>query len=198
MMSPKERVLQQIGMWMHRWFGITPNGLSLMRIFCTPWITLLIIETIRTMSAVYAVCALALYVFAILTDLFDGPLARALVAQGTVSHDVGYGGALDRISDKLIIVFSLVPFGFNVFITAIILGESILLYQALHATTTKKKQATYVGKIKMTLQTILMPLLLVSMFIPMHMYFVNGYMGLVVLFTFLSVMSHYKKEVPVQ
>jgi phosphatidylglycerophosphate synthase len=148
MMSPKERVLQQIGMWMHRWFGITPNGLSLMRIFCTPWITLLIIETIRTMSAVYAVCALALYVFAILTDLFDGPLARALVAQGTVSHDVGYGGALDRISDKLIIVFSLVPFGFNVFITAIILGESILLYQALHATTTKKKQATYVGEDK--------------------------------------------------
>lgn len=197
MMSPKERVLRQVGMWLHKTTGITPNGLSLLRIFLTPWITLLIIETIRTMSVSYAVAAIVLYFFAVLTDLFDGPLARALVAEGNTEHDVGYGGALDRVSDKLIIVFSLVPFGLNVYVAAIILGESVLLYQALHAKTTKKKQATYVGKIKMTLQTMLMPLLMVSMFVPVHPYGVTGFMMLVVLFTILSVVSHYKKEVTV-
>lgn len=183
-------------MFLHRTIGITPNGLSLVRIFLTPWITLLLIETLARGSVSLAVASVSLYALVALTDLFDGPLARALVAEEPHSHDVGYGGALDRISDKLLIVFSLVPFGANPFLVAIIIGESALLYQALHATSTKKKQATYIGKIKMNLQTLLMPILLFA-----HLSGGEGiamfsfwYAGLSALFTFLSVWSHFRSS----
>lgn len=177
--------------------GITPNGLSLLRIFFTPWIALLIIETLRTESVLLFWLTIGVYFFAVLTDLFDGPMARAMVARSAESHDVGYGGVLDRISDKLIIVFSLIPFGFDPFIVLIILGESMLLYQALHATTTKAKQAVNIGKIKMTLQTFLMPLLLFSTIYKdvLSPKCIVVFLGLVVLFTFFSVVTHYRKEV---
>ena len=196
-MKAKEYVLQKIALWAHLKIGITPNGLSLLRIFLTPWIMLLVVETIHTESVMFFWLTLGVYFFAILTDLFDGPLARAMVARSPQSHDIGYGSVLDRISDKLIIVFSLIPFGFDPFIVLIIIGESMLLYQALHATTTKAKQAVYIGKIKMTLQTFLMPVLLISILytniLPVKYTFV--FLCIVVLFTFLSVVTHYKKEV---
>ena len=166
-----------------------------MRVFLTPWIALLLIETLKKESFALAIVVLVLYLLAVLTDLFDGPLARAMQEEGDITHNIGYGGVLDRVSDKFLIVFSLVPFGANPLIITIIIGESLLLYQTLHAKTIKKKQATSAGKTKMLLQTFLMPLLLVNIFYENEVFavVVTSYMTITVFFTVLSVVSHYRK-----
>jgi phosphatidylglycerophosphate synthase len=194
--SKKEKILRKVAWRLRSLIGISPNGLSFVRVFGTPWIAILLIETLSRESVLLAILTIVLYSLIVLTDLFDGPLARAIQTKsGVAAHDSGYGGVLDRVSDKLLIVFSLVPFGAHPLIVVIITGESFLLYQALHAQSKKKKQATYVGKIKMLLQTFLLPLLLAEMFImnPIYIPAVNAYMALTVIFTALSVVSHYRK-----
>lgn len=201
MISSKERILQKVGLFLYGTFGVSPNGLSMVRIFGTPWVALLVTESIKRHSAVLAILTIVSYVAVVLTDLVDGPLARAIAADPDSTRDVGYGGALDRISDKLLIVFSLIPFGTNPYIVAIIIGESILLHQALFAKTTKAKQATYIGKIKMVLQTFLMPIILLGVFAGGSSNTVSlgitAYAALTTLFTFLSVLSHYRVRVAV-
>ncbi len=195
MISTKEKILRKIALQLRSLTGISPNDLSFARVFLAPWITLLLIETLGRENIKIAVATIILYMFVVLTDLFDGPLARAMQEDGKNTHDVGYGGVLDRVGDKLLIVFSLVVFGAHPLIVLIIIGESLLAYQALHAKTTKKKQATYAGKIKMLLQTFLMPLLLVNVFYENETFalVVTLYMVIATIFTGMSVVSHYRK-----
>jgi phosphatidylglycerophosphate synthase len=197
MVSKKEQFLRKVALFIHKKTGLSPNILSLMRIFLSPWIALLVIESLRKESVPLALFSIGLYFVIVVTDIFDGPLARAINDKKEHAHDVGYGGMLDRVSDKMLIVFSLVPFGVGPVTAAIIIGESFLGYQALHAKTVKEKQATSVGKIKMALQTFLMPLLLLDIFVVGDMFrlFVFAYAVLTVFFTFSSVWSHYRTEV---
>lgn len=187
--------LQRISLFFHNVFGVTPNGLSYARIFATPWIVLLIVETLSTKSVALGIATVVIYALVVFTDALDGSLARALRAkrQG-ISHDAEKGGALDRISDKILIVFGLIPFGINTYAVIIIFGESLLAYEALLFGSTKSKQATYIGKIKMFLQTFLIPLILFEVL------FANKMLSTAVfvlfpaaaLFTALSVWFHYK------
>ena len=105
MISKKEKVLRKISLRLKKLTGISPNNLSFIRVFLTPWITLSLIEALERDSVTFAITALSLYLIAVLTDLFDGPLARAVQEEGDTKHNVGYGGVLDRVSDKLLIVF---------------------------------------------------------------------------------------------
>ena len=198
-MHKKEQFAQAVGMFLHKKLRVTPNGLCFARIFMTPWIMIGIVETIRTGNEWWYVYTIVLYFFAVITDFFDGPLARALAQRTSGEYDYGYGGMLDRISDKVLVIGSLIPFGFDVFVSAIIVGESILMYQALFAASAKSKQATAIGKIKMGMQTFVLPLMLSTIFFPVINTYhgIEWYLGTVILFTFLSVISHYKKEVPV-
>lgn len=194
-MTQKEKLLRKVAWRLRKVTGISPNGLSFIRVFGTPWILLLLIETLSRGNGVLGMVAVAVYFFVVLTDFFDGPLAREMEERGDTTHDVHYGSALDRISDKLLVVFSLIPFGAHPLIVLIVIGESALLYQALYAKDTKKRKATYIGKVKMFLQTFLMPFLLMGVFYENLMLsrVVLVYMGVVALFTMLSIVSHYRK-----
>lgn len=198
MFKPTEKIFREIGLFLHDHFHVTPNGLSHARIFATPWIVLLIVESIKAQSIFLGVITIVIYTGVVLTDAIDGPLARALSRSKqdpNHPHDMKPGAILDRISDKLLIVFCLIPFGVNVFIVLIIFGEGLLAYQALLSKTLKRKQATYVGKIKMLLQTILIPIMLIAYVIGNNTMdiAVNVLLVTTAIFTLLSVISHYKR-----
>jgi phosphatidylglycerophosphate synthase len=123
------------------------------------------------------------------TDFLDGLLARAI--SKTEKHDHSHGGMLDRLADKIFIIFLLVSFGLNLFTILIILAESILAFQAIYSPR-HRKQATLSGKIKMVLQTLLIPILIlqvVTNFLPEMV--VYTYIIITIISTYLSVYSHY-------
>ena len=98
---------------------------------------------------------------------------------------------LDRLADKILIIFLLIPFGLSLFTFLIILAESILAFQTIYSPS-DKKQATNAGKIKMVLQTLLIPILIlqaVTNFIPVMV--IYTYIIITIIFTYISVYSHY-------
>ena len=199
MLKSTEKIFQKIGLFLYHRFHITPNGLSYSRIFATPWIVLLIAESIKAQSVYLGIITVVMYTSVVLTDAIDGPLARALILSEQEQdhpHDMKHGAILDRISDKILIVFCLIPFGMNIFIILIIFGESMLAYQALLSKTLKRKQATQVGKIKMLLQTVLVPVMLLAYVTKNNIFVesVNILLAITAIFTLLSVISHYKKQ----
>jgi len=158
-------------------------------VFSAPWLALLVSKIISEKSLTLTLITIILYSLIVLTDLLDGILARAI--SKTENHDHSQGGMLDRLSDKILIIFMLIPFGFNLFTFLIILAESILAFQAIHSPA-HKKQAKYVGKIKMVLQTFLIPILILQIsinFIPEMI--IYTYIIVTIIFTCASVYSHY-------
>ena len=181
-----KKYLEKYALFLHKKFGITPNGLTYIRIFAAPWLALLISEIIRNKNFLLVIITLILYFKIISTDFLDGILARALP-----KNDHIRGGMLDRLADKILIIFLLIPFGLNLFTFLIISGESILALEALYAPN-EKKQAGMPGKIKMILQTFLIPILIlqiVANIIPDI--FVYFYIILTIIATGYSVYSHF-------
>ncbi len=188
-------------LFLHKQYGITPNILTYVRIFAAPWLALLISKIISSKSLILAIFTIVLYIAVVSTDFLDGTLARALSktparnamhsVAGGESHDHSHGGMLDRLSDKILIIFLLIPFGLNLFTFLIILAESMLAFQAIHSTG-HRKQAGRAGKIKMVLQTFLIPILIlqtVTNFIPEMAVYI--YIIITIVFTCVSVYSHY-------
>ncbi len=186
------KYLELFTLFLYKKYNITPNDLTYIRIFSAPWLALLIGIVLKDHSFSLAIITIILYSLMIVTDLLDGILAREISKTG--EHDHFLGGMIDRIGDKLFVIFMLIPFGLNLFTITIILGESILAWQAINATG-KQKQAGKIGKVKMVLQTFLIPILLISQttsFIPdMLLYF---YIILTLVFTYASVYFHYFKH----
>ncbi len=184
-----KEILEKFVLYLHKHYGLTPNFLTYTRIFSAPWLALLISETIRDKSLKLTIVTIVLYVLVVITDFLDGILARAISKEK--SHDHQQGGMLDRISDKILIIFLLIPFGFNLFTFLIILAESILAFQAIHSPS-HKKQASQAGKIKMFLQAFLIPVLILQIttnLLPDM--FVYVYMIVTIIATYTSVYSHY-------
>lgn len=184
-----KKKLEKFVLFLHKRYGITPDILTYVRIFSAPWLALLISKILQNKSLTLAVITLIFYFLVVSTDFFDGILARAI--SKTENHDYSHGGMLDRLSDKILIIFILIPFGFNLFTFFIILAESILAFQAIHSPS-HKKQANITGKIKMILQTFLIPILILQVvinFVPdMVVYF---YIIITIISTYISVYSHY-------
>ena len=151
--------LENFVLFLHKSFGITPDKLSFVRIFAAPWLALFISRAIDGGSAMFVIFTLVFYFIIISTDFLDGLLARHISEAET--HDHAWGGMLDRLSDKILIIFALIPFGLNLLTFLIIAGESVLAYEAL-TSPSHKKQATGAGKLKMLFQTILIPILIIS------------------------------------
>ncbi len=181
-----EKMLKSFVLYLHDKFGITPDILTYTRIFAAPWLALLVSKSISSKSATTALITMALYLLIVSTDFLDGILARNIP-----EHDHSHGGMLDRLSDKILIVFTLIPFGLNLFTFLIILAESILAFQAIYAPE-DKKQATKTGKAKMVLQALLVPVLLIRVvtgFVPEIFFF--AYIFCTIAFTYASIYSHY-------
>ena len=183
------QILEKFVLFLYKKYGITPDILTYLRIFAAPWLALLISKTISNKSLTFAIVTLFFYVLVVSTDFLDGLLARAI--SKTEKHDHSHGGMLDRLADKIFIIFLLVSFGLNLFTILIILAESILAFQAIYSPR-HRKQATLSGKIKMVLQTLLIPILIlqvVTNFLPEMV--VYTYIIITIISTYLSVYSHY-------
>jgi len=181
--------LEKFVLSLHKKYGITPDIFTYSRIFAAPWLALLVSKILSNKSLTLAIIFLVLYAIVITTDLLDGILAHVLSKTG--SHDHSHGGMLDRLSDKILIIFVLIPFGFNLFTFLIISAESILAFQALYSPA-HEKQAKYTGKIKMVLQAFLIPILILQVvinFLPEMI--VYTYIIITIASTYISVYSHY-------
>lgn len=183
--------MEQFVLYLKDNYGITPNKLTYIRIFAAPWLALLISKVLSDKSALLAVITIILYLIIVSTDYLDGLLARKLPKE---ENDHAFGGMLDRVSDKILIILLLIPFGLNIFTFSIVLGESILLYQALFSPS-HQKQAKTAGKIKMLFQTFLIPIYIIGTItniIPDSLVFL--YISATVVLTFISIYSHYFKN----
>lgn len=196
-----KKVLEKFVLFLYKKYGITPDVLTYIRIFSAPWLALLISKIISNKSLTLTLITIILYGLVVVTDLLDGILARAISktparnathsVAGGENHDHSQGGMLDRLSDKILIIFMLIPFGLNLFTFLIISAESILAFQALYSPS-HKKQASRAGKIKMVLQAFLIPILIlqvVTNFIPEMIIYI--YIIITIIFTYISVYSHY-------
>lgn len=186
-----KKYLEKFVLFLHKKYGITPNILTYARIFAAPWLALFVSKILSSKSFTLAIIFLIFYILVIFTDLIDGILARAISKEK--SHDHSHGGMLDRLADKILIIFMLIPFGFNLFTFLIIFAESILAFQAIYSPA-HEKQAKYVGKIKMVLQSFLVPILIlqvVTNFVPEMV--VYSYIILTIIFTYISIYSHYSQ-----
>ena len=181
--------LEKFVLFLNKKYDITPDILTYIRIFSAPWLALFISKTLSSKSLSLSIVTIILYIIVVFTDLLDGILARAI--SKTKEHDHSHGGMLDRLSDKILIIFLLIPFGLNLFTFLIISAESMLAFQALFGLK-HQKQAHYIGKIKMVLQTILIPILILNItthFIPEMVVYL--YIIITILFSYASVYSHY-------
>lgn len=181
--------LEKFVLFLHKKYKITPDILTYIRIFSAPWIALLISKVLSDKSLSLSIITTVIYLLVVSTDLLDGILARAI--SKTKEHDHSHGGMLDRIADKILIVTLLIPFGLNLFTFLIILAESILLFHVLFAPN-EEKQAHKAGKIKMILQTILIPVLILNTTIniaPEMLVYV--YIIITIIASFVSIYSHY-------
>ncbi len=185
-----KKTLEKFVLFLNQRYDITPNTLTYIRIFTAPWIALLISRILAGKSLGLAIVTLVFYFLIVSTDFLDGILARAISSKGD-SHDHSSGGMFDRLGDKIFIIFVLIPFGLNLFTFIIILAESALAFQAIYSPS-NKKQATKSGKLKMVLQTFLIPVLIlqvVTNIIPDMV--VYAYIIVTIISTCISVYSHY-------
>jgi len=184
-----KKYLEKFVMFLHKKYRITPDILSYIRIFSAPWLALLVSQILSSKSLTLTIVTIILYILIIATDFLDGILARAISKEE--KHDHSQGGMLDRISDKILIIFMLIPFGLNLFTFLIILAESLLAFQAIFSLG-EKKQATYAGKIKMILQTLLVPILILQTVLNLVPEMViYTYIIITIISTYISVYSHY-------
>jgi phosphatidylglycerophosphate synthase len=184
-----KKILEKFILFLHRKYGLTPDILTYIRIFSAPWLALLISRILAKGGLILAIITIILYLKVVATDFWDGILARAI--SKTEEYDHYHGRLLDKLSDKILIIFILIPFGLNLFTVLIILAESLLVFQTLRFPDFEMK-ANYVEKIKKWLQIFLIPILIlqaVMSSIPdMAVY---AYIVVTIIFTYFSVYSHF-------
>lgn len=183
---PMKNILSKFTLFLQKKYNLTPVAFSYIRIFAAPWLALLISKILDSKSLKLGVIALVLYFLVIATHW----LRKSLI-HSTENYSDNEGDKLDLLSDKIFIIFILIPFGFNLFTFLIILAESILAFQAIHSphhiNETKNTE-----KIKIVLQAFLIPVLilqLVTNLIPDMLVYV--YIILAILATYVSLFKHF-------
>ena len=133
-----------------------PNFLSLSRIFIIPFLVVILLSQFRG----HELIALALFLLAALTDTLDGFLARKR------KQFTAVGQLLDPIADKLLIAsvfICLVELGdVASWMVIIIIGREIAVtgFRAIASSKGFTIPASLLGKIKMSLETITIALLI--------------------------------------
>lgn len=161
--------------------AITPNKLTMLRIFLTPFVFVL------TLYGHYRI-GFTLFILAALTDALDGSMAR------TQNKITRFGMVFDPLADKLLIgsmVLLLVFKYFNHLLGIAILGiEIIIIASALVAKIKFKSEimANRWGKIKMLLQVIAMSFTMLALLVdfPIFLSIASWLFGLAIGFAILS------------
>jgi len=160
------------------WRARTPNALTIARLGLTVWfIALLALADTRAVESVFmerelarpwAIWAVVLFVLAALTDAADGYLARRWNA---ISR---FGRIMDPLADKLLVLGAFVMLsgrdlgdlsGVAPWMTVVILFRELLVTtaRAVFESSGVDFSAEWSGKIKMILQSIAVPLILLDM-----------------------------------
>lgn len=147
--------------------------LTLIRLFLVPYV-------IRAIMIKRWGLASILFVSAAFTDMFDGFLARLLDEQST------FGAYLDPIADKCLIISCYLALALHEsgallpwwFVVPIIIKELLLLGGAWYLSFTKKVviRPTWLGKLAMLLQTVLLSFVLLSLAHASYLYTSGGYL----------------------
>lgn len=170
-----------------RWFPlwITPNRISLFRIFATPFVFYL------TLNGFYRGGIIAFLLVAF-TDALDGSLAR------TQNKITRFGMLLDPLADKLLIgsiVLLLVFRNLNMWLGVVVLGIEVIFIIAAYITRVKFKtvrMANGWGKIKMFLQVLAMCAIMFGLVLDVPIFFslASGILGLAIGFALVSLFKH--------
>lgn len=177
-----ERVVQFLPKW------ITPNGLTVLRISLS-------IPLVWAAGTGHILTAGGLFLFSMLTDLLDGPLART---SGQVTN---FGKYADPLADKLIFLPLIYLVGHRLIPSLIlwtILGLEIgliMIAVVLKPIGTRigirrEAGANIYGKVKMAIQTVGMLVLLGSFGVPAFLVVAQILLALSIPFSVLSIVKH--------
>lgn len=165
--------------------SITPNRISLFRIFATPFVFYL------TLNGFYKEGIIA-FILVASTDALDGSLAR------TQDKITRFGMLVDPLADKLLIgsmVLLLVFRNLNVWLGIIVLAIEVIFIVTAYVTRVKFKtvrMANRWGKIKMFLQVLAMCAIMFGLVLDVPIFFslASGILGLAIGFALLSLFKH--------
>ena len=135
-----------------------PNFLTILRIFSIPALVVVLLTDFRG----WEIVGFAIFLFASLTDMLDGFWARKK-KQITV-----FGQLLDPMADKLLIASALICLVGRRIVPAwmavIIIGREIAVtgFRAIASSRGKNIPASALGKLKMTLETVTLCLLILG------------------------------------
>lgn len=135
-----------------------PNFLTILRIFAIPALVVVLLMDFRG----WEIVGFAIFLFASLTDALDGAWAR-MKKQVTV-----FGQLLDPMADKLLIASALICLVGRRIVPAwmavIIIGREIAVtgFRAIASSRGKNIPASALGKLKMTLETVTLCLLILG------------------------------------
>ncbi len=175
-----------------------PNALTLLRIFFVPLLVAVLVQRkveweLLGVSLSSEMFALWIFLFAALTDLLDGYLARRWGQITTV------GTLLDPIADKMLIsaaLISLVQTG-NVpaGLTILLIGREFAIsgLRSIAASAGYTIQANDLGKTKMVFQVLAISLVILSMRYPELTELARWSMWVVVFFSIASALSYFAK-----
>lgn len=181
---PHDHFLDRLMLWMIP-HTVTPNKITLFRVFLTPFVFLLIQKE-------FYLNGVALFLFAAFTDAIDGSLAR------TRNQVTKFGMLFDPLADKFLIgtvVLLLVFRYFDFWLGFTILGiEIIFIASALVARFKFKtvRMANQWGKLKMIMQVIAVFLTLLALLLefPYLLTVASWVFGLAIGFALLSLYRH--------
>jgi CDP-diacylglycerol--glycerol-3-phosphate 3-phosphatidyltransferase len=181
-LAPHDRFMGAVFGWMPH--AIRPNHLTVLRVFLTPCILVLLWNE-------YWTAAFWLFLFAALTDALDGSLAR-LRKQITL-----WGTMADPAADKFLIGSCVVVFvarEVNLLFAAVIVAvELLIIAGALYRRRQGKyASANHYGKIKMVLQVTGVALLILAKMSGLHLAvpFGVGTLALAIAFAVLSLLTY--------
>ena len=185
----KERWIQSRVHYIPKW--ITPNHLSIFRFF-------LVIPLIWTLLKGEGIWAFGIFLFAVLLDTLDGPLARS---RKTVSM---LGTILDPLSDKIIVLSTLIVIQFNtqppplsefLFLSIIILDGVLFLlpifYKIVEAGLGARRVGSNIfGKTKFTLHAFGGLSLILSLDYPIFRNITTIILWVAVIFAVAAIIGH--------
>ncbi|MEI7512178.1 MAG: CDP-alcohol phosphatidyltransferase family protein [Candidatus Uhrbacteria bacterium] len=182
-LAPHDRFMGAVFVrWLPRF--LRPNHFTVLRIILTPFV-------LGLLWTKHWPAALALFLFAALTDAIDGSMAR-LRKQITL-----WGTMADPVADKLLIGSAVIVFvarEVNMsFAVVMVLVELLIIAGALY----RRRQGRYAsanhyGKIKMLLQVIGVALLILAKLAGLHLVapFGVGVLSLAIVFAVLSLLTY--------
>lgn len=174
-----KKLLPAIPLW------LKPNHFTMSRVFLTIFFIWLFIND-------YRISALLAFILAAMTDAIDGALARE---RNLISR---FGAVVDPWADKLLILSALVVLQnyLNIYLVAILIFLEILaLISSLVCSYSKTAFNSNIwGKIKMTLETLLICLLFVYQFNPGRWLFNlnNSLLIVIIIFALIAIFDYSK------